>query len=291
MAVGDVKELYAYRGASQRDGVDTLTRGFSVEGQGVDVARANPGIPRYRDEHPDNPGLLARDFNASPRGADSLVTVSYSPEAYVGGTVPPVNQYAEGFVGVDTTFEDTTVDIPLFERNKVTFGEGDAAVEKLVYQRRDDVMPYGYSRSVIRVPISITLTTSGNFNVAVALGSVISAQINKLHTINGKTYLFKPEGLTQRGSNEFVGTYRWYSDPGVPNVLSVPFGGVQPAPNLIWGRGLTTLYPFFDEDFIIPPFNGVRIDGDQDPEQAPHVTFFERFEREPNGWQTLPGIA
>lgn len=291
MAVGDVKELYSYRGSDQTDGIDRLTRGFSVEGQTVDAARANANIPKYRDPHPDRPGLLVQAVNATPRGSGSLVTVSYVPAAYVGGSVPPVNQYADGFVGIDTSFEDTTVDIPLFERNKVTFGEGDAAVEKQVYQRRDDVMPYGYSRSVIRVPISITLTTSGNFNVAVAVGSVISAQINKLHTINGKTYLFKPEGLSQRGSNEFVGTYRWYSDPGVPNVLSVPFGGVQPAPNLVWGPGFTTLYPFFDEDFIIPPFNGVRIDGDEDPEQAPHVTFFDRFLSEPNGWQTLPGIA
>jgi hypothetical protein len=48
MAEGDVTQLYNSRGRSQRDGVDSRTMGFYVEGEGVDLAKENAGVPKYR---------------------------------------------------------------------------------------------------------------------------------------------------------------------------------------------------------------------------------------------------
>jgi hypothetical protein len=292
MATGDITERYRLRGVNERDGIETRQRGFYVEGLNVDQAKVLPGIPQYGNAHPDYPDLLARTIGAQAEGGGSVVTVSYAPAQYVGGSVPPVNQYAEGFIGVDSTFEDVTVDIPLFELVEHVFDEAGAAVTKNVYQRIDDVLSFQYSRLVHRIPISVsTINVGGSFGTAINVAQLVGSQINKIHTIFGRKLLFKPEGISQRGDGEFKVTYRWYEDPGVPNTIQTPFGGVFAAPNLLWDENVTTLYPVFDDDFILPGFKGLRIIGDADPEQPPKVVYFDKYEEDANGWQNLPGIA
>lgn len=290
MPIGDVTERYRLRAVNERDGIETRQRGFYVDGYNVDQAKDAVGIPQYLDPHPDFPNMVARTIGAASEGSGSVVTVSYSPSEYAGGSVPPINQYGEGFIGTDSTFEDVTVDIPLFERVEHVFDEAGAAVSKNVFQRVDGVLPFQYSRTVYRIPIAVTINIGGSFATAMAVAQLIALQTNKIHTIFGRKLLFKPEGLSQRGEGEFKVTYRWYDDPGVVNELgTIP--SPSAGPNLRFFPDSTEIYPFFDSTHILPPFKGLRISGNEDPEQPPSVTFFNKYKEEPNGWQTLPGIA
>lgn len=289
--VGEVIEQYQYRGVSSSSGIATRTRGFRVVGMNVDQALNTTGVPVYKSAHPDYADMWAKDFSTTWQGCDTHVVVTYVPKEFIGVGIPPVDEFGEEFVGVDQTFDDVDVDIPLYQQTTIKVGNPPDVVSQLVWQRRTDVMKYQYSRNIIRIDIALELDTESNFDVAMSIGVPIRAQINKIHTLpDGKDYLFKPEGLDQSGPKQFKATYRWYSDPGVPNVLAAEFGGVFAGENLqlLGGTG----YPVFDEDFLIPPFNGVRIDGDaEDPTNAPKVTFFERFDTsDPQGWRSLPGV-
>ena len=296
--IGDVIEQYQYRAVSVSSGIPTRVRGFRVVGMNVDQAINVTGVPRYKEAHPDFSGLVVRDINTSWQGCDTHVVVTYVPSQYVGVNIPPVDQFAEDFIGIDITFDDVTVDIPLYQQTKIKIGQPPTVIEKDVWQRRQDVMPYQYSRSIVRIDMALELDTASNFGITTALSDLIEAQINKIHRLpNGRDYLFKPEGMDQRGEKAFNITYRWYSDPGVPNTLLEHFGTNIILPPINQPGGLIgliggTAYPFFDENFLIPPFNGVRIDGDkEDAEAPPKVTFFERFDRSMlTGWATLPGI-
>jgi len=291
MAIGDVTERYRLRAVNERDGIESRQRGFKVEGYTVDQAKGAAGIPQYLDPHPDFPDMLVRSIGTAPEGDGAIVTVNYSPSAYAGGSVPPVNQFAEGFIGVDSTFEDVTVDIPLFERVEHVFDEAGAAISKQVFQRVPDVVPFQYSRVVYRIPLAITtINIAGSFGTAMGVAQLIGSQINKVHTIFGRKLLFKPEGLAQRGEGEFKVTYRWIDDPGVINRIGeIP--SPSAGPNLRFFPDSTEIYPFFDSTNILPPFKGLRISGNEDPEQPPSVTFFDKYQEEPLGWQTLPGLV
>lgn len=287
---GEVVELLRYRGKTNNDSIVSLSRGFRVYDTRVDQATEQPLIPVHGEVHPDNNQLFARDIIASGMGQHSLVTVKYVEAPFINYSIPPVNQYEESFVGVDTTFEDRQVDIPLFQQTKVVLSTSAGVDEKLIWQRRKDVLPLQYTTPILRMDVSFTASTQGSFNIAVAIASVINAQNDKIHTINGRDYRFKCEGVNQRGEGEYKATYRWYEDLGVPNKLPAGGGQVFGSPYIrLVGN---TLYPVYSEELILPPFSAVRIDANADsPELEPIVSFFELYEREPQGYLTLPGIA
>lgn len=287
--VGDVSEQYQYRGVSISSGIPTRTRGFRVVKTTIDPALNATGVPKFLDEHPDFSNMVAKDITAIWKGKDTHVVVTYVLKAYAG-QIPAVDEFSENFVGIDLTFDEVLIDIPLYQQTKIKIGNPPDVIEKLVWQRRTDVMKYLYNHTVLRIDIALELDTQSNFYVATALGDLITDQANKIHTLpNGKKYLFKPEGLDQNGPKQFKATYRWINDPGVPNVLKGKFGGVFANRKLqiIGGTG----YPVFSDEIMIPPWNGIRIDGNQDdPSTAPEVTFFDRFLEDKDGWKNLPGM-
>jgi hypothetical protein len=289
MAEGDVTQLYNSRGRSQRDGVDSRTMGFYVEGEGVDLAKENAGVPKYRDPHPDDANMIARDIIAAPSAGGSIVTVSYAPPQYVGGSVPPINTFAEGFIGKDVSFEYEDTNIPIYIQTGVlaTDANGDLTV-KTVYDTGEGGIPFRKAVAYYRVPIAIKLVGS-TLNDVFNLTRIILEQTGKIHTIFGQDLVFNCEGIDQQDDETFNAIYRWYKDPGIPNTLFDDFDDPNAGTNL--GRIGTYIYPYFDEDFLIEPFKGVSVIGNEDPEQLPRVTFFDKYEREPNGWQSLPGIA
>ena len=286
MAEGDVTQLYNSRGRSQRDGVDSRTMGFYVEGEGVDLAKENAGVPKYRDPHPDDANMIARDIIAAPSAGGSIVTVSYAPPQYVGGSVPPINTFADGFIGKDVSFETEDVTLPLFQLTKMVLGGEGETDEQLVFQRIEDVIPFRKRVPYFRVPISIDLAGT-SLNDTFNITDAILEQTDKIHTIDGRDLVFACEGLDQQTEDRFNAVYRWYQDPGIPNTLRDSFDS-SASPNLQFING--TIYPVFDNDFILPPYKGIRVDGNDVPTIAPTVTFFDLFKRDPNGWLSLPGI-
>ena len=288
MPLGEVVELYTYRTRSLRDGVPTLTRAFNVEGLSPDVAIQVPNIPGYRDPHPDDSTLIARDISASPRGAGSLIQVTYSPTPYVGGSGPNVNTYAEDFIGKDVSFDHEDVDIPLFRRSGLTTTDGSGnPVSLLVYGDYSAGIPYRKRTPYYRVETGVTFPESATIEDVFNLTSIIVGQTDKIHTIAGKDLRFVCEGIDQGSATEFRVAYRWTEDLGIPN----EWPAFDETLNSNLGRIGTVLYPFADNDFIIPPFQTMRIDGNTEATELPKVTFIEKFKREPNGWQNLPGLA
>lgn len=290
MPLGEVIELYSYRTRSLRDGVPTLTRAFNVEGLTPDVALQVPNIPGYRDPHPDDPTLIARDISASPRGAGSLIQATYTPAPYVGGSGPGVNTFEEGFIGKDASFDYEDVELPLFRVVDYVYSENGTATEKAVFEAVDTVVPFRKRVPYHRISLGITFPDAPTLQDVLGLTDLVLSQVDKLHVLpDGKEYVFACEGIDQGSKvTDFNITYRWTRDPGVPNELESSFGP-SAGPNLRFLE--SAVYPVFDSDFLIPPYKGLRIDGNRDPEQPPTVTFFDRYKREPNGWQNLPGIA
>lgn len=294
MALGEITELYQYRTLSIRDGIPTRTRGFRVEGLIPEVAVLVPNIPRYRDPHPDEPGLIARDITPTAWGVDSLIQVTYSPEPYVGGSGPSVNTYDEDFIGKDVSFEYEDVTIPLFRKSGLTTTDADGLpISQLVYSSLDSALPYRKRTPYYRVETGVIFEETPTIEAVFALTDKITAQVDRIHTIGDRDLIFACEGIDQNTANEFRVTYRWIEDRGIPNEWPAFDETLSPSGGGDGGLGRigTTLYPFFDDDFIIPPFQGLRIDGNTDPTAEPRLTFFDRFKRDPNGWQTLPGLA
>jgi hypothetical protein len=289
MAQGEITELYDYRTLSIRDGIPTRTRGFRVEGLVPETAVLVPNLPRYGEAHPDDSTLAVKDITPNVWGTDSLVQVTYVQLQLLGGDRPAVNEYAEDFIGTDVSFDYDNVDIPLFKRGGLTTTDADGLpISRLVYQDYDRAIPYRKRMPYYSVSVSIELEQYATILDAFTVTDVVVAQTDKIHTIGGKRLLFACDGITQRSATQFKFSYRWTDDKGVPNTLANKFED-NPGDNL--GRIGTVVYPFADADFTIPPFQGVRIDGNIDPFNPPSVTYFERFNEEPNGWQQLPGIA
>lgn len=286
--VGHVSELRSYRGSTLRDGTPSKRRGFRVVGMNMDVAINQPGIPQYRDEHPDFPGLLAANRTATHMGRDTHVVWEYVEAPYVGGSIPPVNQFAEDFIGKDVSFETKQYSIPLMRAAEITVGEGESAVTKTVFEKFEDSLAIDVPVPYHRIPLGFTLPESATLEDSINVTKIITAQVGKVHTIFGEDFLFTCEGIDQNGLRDYNVVYRWTADPGLVNELETQFGP-SAGPNLRYIG--STIYPVFNADFLVPPFQALRIDGNQDPEQPPIVTFFNKNKREPDGWQLLPGIA
>lgn len=288
MATGDVRELWRFRSVSVRDGIPGGQRAFYVEGQIPDVALVNVGIPRLGDADPVFPGTVAQNIDSKSEGAGSVVTVSYTPPEYVGGSVPTVNQFADGFIGKDVSFENELIEIPLFQRQAITTTDASGLpISLLVYGPVEDTLPIRKRTAYYRVPVSIDLIGTTLADVFLLTAPMIE-QTDKIHKIFGRDLAFAPEGMDQQTADRFVVTYRWYADDGVPNTLADKFIDVPGRPDLkMLG---SVIYPVFSTEYIIPPFHGVRIHGAQDPSDLPVVEFFEIFERNNNGWTGLPGV-
>jgi hypothetical protein len=289
MATGDVRELYYSYSESIDDGVRSIRVDYLAEGLTPTQAIEATGVPRYGDARVDQPTLLARNITASPRGSDSIVSVSFVPAQYIGGSVPPVNQFAEGFIGKDVSFDYDDIDLPLFKKaGLLTTDANGLPISKIVYADVDLSLPFRKRTPYYSVPIAFTLAETATLDDVFIATDAIVAQTDKIHTIFDRELLFACDGIDQQSETTYRAVYRWYEDKGIPNTLASKFDEVI-GNNL--GRIGTTIYPFFDESFVLPPNSGIKINGAVDPSDPPTVTFFDKYIREENGWATLPGIA
>lgn len=290
MATGDVRELYYSYSEGLNDGVRSIRVDYLAEGLTPTQAIEATGVPRYGDARVGQPTLLARTITATPRGSDSIVSVSFVPEQYLGGSIPPVNQFAEGFIGKDVSFEYEDVNIPLFIQTGVlsTDANGDL-IAKTVYDTGEGEIPFRKFVAYYRVPIAIKLLGGTTLQDVFGLTRRILEQTGKIHKIFDEDLVFSCEGIEQQDEETFSAVYRWYKDPGIPNTLFDSFDDPNLAPNL--GRIGAYVYPYSDSEFLLPPFKGVAVAGNTNPEVPPRVTFFDKYKRDDDGWVNLPGIV
>ena len=289
MATGDVTELYANRATNMSSGIMSYQRGLFVEGLGVDAAGQVPGIPQVGNPHPNYSGYLLNSRTSQNYGRGTLFICTYVPQEYAQGSVPPVNDYADGFLGKSVSFDYEDVVIPRWKRMGIESTDASGnPVSIIAYGEARDIPPIRKQVPYYEIPVAFELTINNTLGDVFSFSDVIVGQTNKIHTIFGRDLRFVCQGVNQRGLKEYRANYRWYADQGVPNDLSTQFDE-NVTGNI--GRIGSTLYPFFDEDYIIPPFKGLYVTGSVNPTDPPDVVFFDRFEREPNGWQSLPGVV
>lgn len=294
METGEVRELYAYRATNMNSGVLSYQRGIYVHGYSVDAASQIPGVPQAGNQHPNYSGYLLTSRTSQVYGRGTLFVCNYVPAEYAQGSVPPVNQYAEGFLGKDVSFDYEEVTIPTWTKFGIESTDASGnPISKVVYGDGRDLPPIRRKVPYYSVPIAFKITVNNTLDDVFMFSDRIVEQTDRLHTIFDRQLLFACNGVNQRGVDEFVANYRWYSDGGVPNDLMDLFDEVLPdsggSPSNI-GRIGSRLYPFFDADYIIPPFKGLYISGSIDPADPPDVVFFDRFKSDPNGWVNLPGV-
>lgn len=265
------------------------TRGFKVVGSVPSVAANEPEAAAlsFGTPHPDDPGLVVNNCAFTPTGYGTEVRANYVPLEYIDQP-PPENDTGIDWTNVDSTFEHVDTDIPIFQLVRKNFPTAGGGTEEIqVWQRAQHVKKFRNTRVVYRLTVNAEFTSDGTVNTLFQLTQAISNENNKLHTINGRKYLFNADGARRIDKDNYQFTYRWTSDPGIPNTLIFED---QSSPN-IGGIGVYG-FPFFNANYIIPPFFSLdAAPTDGDPTQAPTVVFSPIYLENPNGHLTLPGIA
>lgn len=289
-------ELYFPQQIDEGAGGESRVRGWYVDAT-PEEAQASPGAPSVGESHPSVTGLVVQNVSFVPQGVGTSVRASYVPTEFSGGP-PPENIQDDDYVSIDSTFEDVEVDIPVYQVvvKLLSNGQGIQPILQTTYQPVENKARFFYTRAVHRVTLNVGMMVSATVPAQIQLVQNITDQANKIHTIGGTDLLFKPDNIRRFNAEKRQFTYRWVSDPGVPNTLA-PFEEVlsNPAGNGQLGRIGSYLFPHADNDFIIPPFNRLdtapgEVDGSQSPNVAPVVRVNENHERDAQGYLSLPGV-
>lgn len=285
--MGIWKEQFFGRGVQEIAEGFGRTRGWTVRGSSPDVAQEEPEAPRWGDAHPDYPGMVVNNVSFTPTGYGTSVRANYTPLEFIDAPRPEDTTGLD-WSKIDSTFEDVSVDIPVFELVEKTMpGPGDTNILQSYWKAVERTTTFKYSRLVHRITLNAIVSSDGSVSSQLSLVIPISNQHNKIHTIGGIKYLFRSDGIRRIKRDEYQFTYRWILDPGVPNTIEM---NTTEYPNigLIGSFG----FPFADEQYIVPPYS--RVDtapNASDPTQAPVVTVSPAFIEDPQGYLTLPGVG
>lgn len=286
-----LNELHVGRGISESSAGFGRTRTWRGLIMTVDQAKSDPDAPRFNDPHPDDPNLVVSNASFVPEGPHVLVRANYVDSIFQDST-PPENQTDEEWTQINTTFEDVDVDIPIFELVTKQFPTASGGSEsKDIWQIAEQTATFRYARAVHRITLNATVMGGAGVATQLAISSAINEQTNKLHRIGGAQYLFKADNVSRTAEDQYQFTYRWLTDPGVPNTLG-PLFTASYSPNLKEFNFSSFAYPVYDDDFIIPPFH--RLDygpSSSDPSDAPEIAFSLQYVENDNGHLTLPGVA
>ena len=165
--------------------------------------------------HPDYAGIVVNTVSVVPDGYGCKITVSYTVPEHVDTEVD--DTAAEGYYDIDTTFQDESVTLPIYQKVTKTFGE---EVVQDVYQRVQDVSAYGYKKSVNRIVLNAEVPSDAGVTTQLGLVQYLNEHNNKLHKINGDWYLFEVDGVRRMSPEVYQFTYRWTYDPGIPFTLN-----------------------------------------------------------------------
>ena len=295
------KEQYFDRGLTGSSSGIGRTRGWNVTGGGPDVVAVDGQAPQFGDTHPDQPGLVVNNVSFLPTGFGTRVIAQYVPKEFQDQT-PPENQDDDQWTGIDTTFEDVDVEIPVFQlvtKEFPTTGGGTQTLD--VWQPVEQKATFRYARIVHRVTLNAMVAGGGGIVTALNIAQAVHEQTNKLHTIAGKKYLFTAERSRRTKINLYPHTYRWAFDPGIPNTIEFD---TSAGPNLMLigslgfpyanpnasGAPAEFTHPTNPNGYIIPPYYRMDTAPDgTDPTQPPVIKFSKAYLEDPAGYLTLPG--
>lgn len=295
------KEQYFDRGVSDSSSGVGRTRGWIVSGDSaspdVVAADTNPAAPYFGKVHEDYPRLVVNNVSYLPQGRHTVVRASYVPEEFQD-PIPPELDTGLDFFKIDTTFEDVDVDIPVFQL--VTMKTTDAAggvISQDVWKPVSQKATFRYARIVHRVTLNATIAGGAGIVTQLGISQAITEETNKIHQIGGVKYLFKSDSVRRTKIDEYQFTYRWISDPGIPNTLNFD---MMASPNIAligsYGFPVANLNDFPHPNnlngYVIPPFHRLDTAPDRtDPTNVPVVTISPSYIENLNGYLDLPGAS
>lgn len=121
----------------------------------------------------------------------------------------------------------------------------------------------------------------------------IGAQVNTLHRIGAKWYLYSSGSVEETNDGKWRVEHVWQFDPGTPNAFR------QSTAEIGWPKDLTCVVPGMYPGILYarPPFHGIiPSPGIYDPGPPPFIgpprfTAVPGYAApDPGGWQTLPGM-
>lgn len=278
------------------------------------LAYSAAGYPSVGSQHPEIPNLFANSITFRSEGRSQVATWSYAPRA--GGAIQriPLDLISENFVSMEITSSTKMVELPQYQLVKKT-GKGpeDQVVENFVWESIE-ARPLRINIHTFTVLLSGEFPDGLNINQFFAQFDTINQRENELHTFAGKQYLFRPRYIKQRTvltppdpatgqpgePARWEVQYSWDYDPGIRNTFGTN-GMPGATANGLHFRGPVTIngIPLFtraivcqDLVYALRPFQSVDIYPNLvETDQPPIVDFWSTYRPNPNGWQTLPGIA
>lgn len=237
---------------------------YRCDTQQETAALTDADIPSFGASHPDNPFLFVKSRTAS-RGEDGTidVTVEYSTMPYEDSPPPPKqpgDQYARWTNG--TTKRKLHIPGAVKTPVRVPLPNNTTIIKR-------PWMPQDFD--VTRTYATITLETTVT-KLTFAQTANIAYKNDKIHTIQGKKFLFSLEFGTATNELHDVLRYQWVYDPGSIEYIDQSFNGIS-LPNV-----------------VRPPFaRWVRIPAD-DAETPPIYKTFPEYDEDPTGYLGLPGV-
>jgi hypothetical protein len=269
---------------SDARGRRTGSRTYRVYGVAPAALRSNPsahGMPA--------PGSQWEDMTADSLTIATSPTASTAYEATLnysdnGQFRFPENrdETAETFATSSGGTFDETVDLPLYERRTITVPTlpGDPAIGGYRWVAVKKPITEKRTRYIRRVIVS-----------SVDLAGAIAAfegQVNNLHTIGGRRYLFIGATFSERDAGVFDFEYTWESDKGTPfpdGAASFAEGPAFPGPYTEFGDPWTPAEG--PTAYARPPYSAVE------PADNLALTFttYIRYPDVPNGYQQLVNVG
>lgn len=249
--------------------------------------------------HPDIPAIVVNSTKIIPTGHGCKITVEYRLPEFLDTTVE--NDQDLGWWDMDATFEGVSLDIPVFQKVTKTFSS--VGPPAPIFQPVERIKKFQYKRVVNRITINAEIPALINIESQFALTEYINQQNNKLHKIGGRWYVFEADGLRRLSEGLWQFTYRWSSDPGVPNTLDLPIEGdfavneTEYYP-LSWkpgDGGFSEFVPDPQESWIKLPHHRLDTGMSDSPSTPPAVAVAPQFlvgsnTGDGDGYTLLPGV-
>ena len=255
-------------------------------------------LPGYGSTHPRNVGFVLFRYSAVASPPNVFVTASYRN--------PVIGPISPEFFGQSGDWYEAADSLPS-AKQKVTVvsmggeppvgpPEPPVTIRPWVFESFD--IQYTSRQHTMSVNIG------GNIGSAI---TAMDAQNNRIHRINDRCYRFKAGAYNEISPDTWVVDYHWFYDSGtVYDDSLAPF----------YAPDSKVLFPFFIEGGAVAPDpevhkgavpalgrNGVRYlrlpyhkrlvvaNADENPESKPTFPHFLPYVYEPNGWQSLVGLA
>ena len=269
MALQGIEQALQAQYGQDRTGKETALRRFVVPTLNPQAALEAENLPAVSTTHPDIPTVRLDRYNVSvDSNGVCVVDCMYSRDGrFIDLRQPNRDQPAWYHWGWSS--RKTQIEVPIAIRSKVlntdVYGN---EIEKLVWK----VAKKQISETRIVRPLQVRVVTAN-----VRVFDVIAQQTDKLHQIGNSWYHFEGGSVTQvDDAGTYDVNYTWNVDPGTSYF---PDTG-------------STLISYCDGPRQRPPYTIFAVVQDGNPENTlPKCFIQDVYERDPNGWRSLPGAS